>query len=157
VAVPANMLLVSFATGSEPAPICGGIGLRSGELFTAFPGEHFHARISSPSRCGAVRLPMGHLLKYDAALTGEVFPIERGLRCWPFPPPAGRNLRGLHAAAMRVAGARPQDLVDSEAAHGLEQQLFHAIAECLSAGRTDDGARAASQNHAVMVGFEELL
>src|SRR5215469_9091977 len=64
VAVPANMLLVSFATGSEPAPICGGISLRSGELFTAFPGEQFHARISSPSRWGAVRLPMGNLLKY---------------------------------------------------------------------------------------------
>ena len=157
VAVPAKTLLVSFATGTGPAPICGGLGLRSGELFTVFPGEQFHARISGPSQWGAIWLPVESLLKYGAALTGHVFPIAPGLRRWRPRASAGRDLRGFHAAAMRIAGKRPQDIVDSEAAHGLEQQLFHSVAECLSDGWTDEETRADHQNHAVMVGFEELL
>jgi len=158
VAVPTNILLLSFAIGTGPAPICGGIGLHSGELFTASPCEQFHARIGGPSQWGAIRLPLDHLLKYGAALTGKSFPIAPGLRRWKPPASAGRDLRAFHAAAMRIAGKRPEDLVDSEAAHGLEQQLFHTIAECLSLGSAgDDDAHAARRNHAVMIGFEELL
>ena len=59
VEVPVNTLLVSFAVGTGPAPICGGIGLRSGELFTACPREQFHARIGGPSQWGTIRLPLG--------------------------------------------------------------------------------------------------
>ena len=157
IAVPTNIMLLSFAIGTGPAPICGGIGLRSGELFTAFPSEQFHARIGGPSQWGAIRLPLDHLLKYGAALTGKSFPIAPGLRRWKPPASAGRDLRAFHAAAMRIAGKRPEDLVDSEAAHGLEQQLFHIIAECLSVGSAGDGAHAACRNNAVMIGFEELL
>jgi AraC-like DNA-binding protein len=157
VAVPTNTLLVLFATGIGPAPICGGIGLRSGELLTAFPGEHFHARVGGTAQWGTIRLPVNHLLKYGAALTGAVFPVAPGLRRLRPPTAAGRDLRGFHAAAMRIAGKRPQDIVDNEAAHGLEQQLFHSVAECLSEGWTDEETRADRQNHAVMIGFEELL
>jgi methylphosphotriester-DNA--protein-cysteine methyltransferase len=157
IAVPANTLLVSFATGPGPAPICNGVGLRPGELFTVFPGEQFHARISGPTQWGAMRLPVDHLLKYGAALTGKIFPIATGLRRWKPPASVGRDLRGFHAAAMRIARTRPRDLVDSEAAHGLEQQLFHAIAECLSEGSADEDARTTQQDHAMMVCFEALL
>lgn len=157
VAVPTNTLLVLFATGTGPAPICGGIGLRSGELFTAFPGMQFHARIGGPSQWGTMRLPVDRLLKYGAALTGKAFPIVPGLRRWRPPVAAGRDLRGFHTSAVRIAGKRPQDVIDSEAAHGLEQQLFHSVAECLSEGWTDEETRADRQNHALMVGFEELL
>jgi AraC-like DNA-binding protein len=157
IAVPANTMLVSFAAGTGPAPICGSLGLRSGELLTVFSGEQFHARIDGPSQWGAIRLPVDRLLKYGTALTGKVLPIVPGLRRWRPPASAGRDLRGFHTAAMRAAGKRPQDLVDSEAAHGLEQQLFHAIAECLSEGWVDEEAPAARRNHAVMICFEELL
>src|SRR5215472_2382174 len=157
VAVPANTLLVSFATGTGAAPSWGGVGLRSGELITGFAGEQFHARIGGPSRWGAIRLPIDHLLEYGAALTGKALPLAPGLRRWRPPASAGRDLRGFHAAAMRIAETRPQDLLDREAAHGLEQQLFHAVAECLAEGRADGDARTARQNQAVMVGFETLL
>jgi hypothetical protein len=33
-----------------------------------------------------------------------------------------------------MAQTRPQALADAEAAHGLEQQLIHAVVDCLSSG-----------------------
>jgi AraC-like DNA-binding protein len=46
---------------------------------------------------------------------------------------------------------------DSEAAHGLEQQVIHALVECLSAGRVDDEMEAACPHRGILARFEDLL
>jgi AraC-like DNA-binding protein len=69
----------------------------------------------------------------------------------------GKDLRRLHATATRMAEIHPQALVDAEAAHGLEQQLIHAVVECLSAGSWGEGTAAARRHQDMMVGFERLL
>jgi AraC-like DNA-binding protein len=57
----------------------------------------------------------------------------------------------------RMAEIHPQALVDAEAAHGLEQQLIHAVVECLSEGSGGEGTAAARRHQDLMVGFEHLL
>lgn len=157
VAVPADMILISLPIGGEPSAIWGGIGMRAGEIMTLGPGQQVHARTGGRCRWGAIRLPAAELSRYVRALTGAPFAVPPAARSWRPPPAAGRHLRHLHAAALRIAEVRPQALVDAEAAHGLEQQLIHALVECLAAGPVDERTPAARRHQDIMVRFEGLL
>jgi hypothetical protein len=44
IAVPADMVLISFPIGNGALPVYGGIEMRVGEIMTLSPGEHLHAR-----------------------------------------------------------------------------------------------------------------
>jgi AraC-like DNA-binding protein len=159
VAAPADMILMSFATGTgtAPSPTWGGIAVRTGEIVTLGPGQRIHARTEGVSRWGMIRLPVEDLTQYGRALTGAPFAVPSDAQYWRPPPAAGRELRQLHAAAIRTAQARPQALVDAEAAHGLEQQLIHALVGCLSAGSAEEATLAGRRHHDLMVRFEGLL
>ena len=52
---------------------------------------------------------------------------------------------------------RSKALACAEAAHGLEQQLLHAVIECLSAGPAAEEAPAARRHRGILARFEELL
>jgi AraC-like DNA-binding protein len=56
-----------------------------------------------------------------------------------------------------VAETRPEALLGSEAAHGLEQQLIHALVECLSAGSADEVTPAAGRHRDIAIRLEGLL
>ena len=143
VAVPADMVLMSFPIGGASSPIWGGVGMRAGEIMTLGPGQRLHARTDGVCRWGTIRLPVEELTRYGRALTGARFGVSSVARCWRPPPAAGTGLRQLHAAAIRMAQIRPQALVDAEAAHGLEQQLIHALVDCLSARSATSAPRPA--------------
>src|SRR5262249_14224020 len=134
VAVPADMLLVSFAIDDRPAPIWGGMQMRVGELITFGAGQRVHARTGGPCRWGTIRIPGEDLTQYGRALTGAGFIVPCAAR-WRPPRAALRQLRHFHQAAVRRVEARSGVFADTEAAHGLEQQVIHARVECLSAGR----------------------
>jgi AraC family ethanolamine operon transcriptional activator len=157
VAVPADMILVSLPMGDRPAPIWAGIGMRAGEFLTIGPGESVHARTGGPSRWGAIWCPVEVLARYGRALIGATFAVPSVILCWLPPPAVEKDLRQLHAAAIRVAETRPEVLVGSEAAHGLEQQLIDVLVECLSAGSADKGTPAARRHRDIAVRFEGLL
>ena len=70
---------------------------------------------------------------------------------------AGRHLRGLHTAAVRMAASRPQLLVDAMAARGLEQQIIHAIIECLATAKAGNEIRAKLRDQEIMARFHEFL
>jgi AraC-like DNA-binding protein len=157
VAVPADLILVSLPIGDRPTPIWGGIRMRAGEIMTLGPGQRVHARADGPSRWGSIWLPAQDLVRYGRALTGATFAVPTAARSWRSSPAAGRHLRQLHGAGTRMAILRPETLVGAEAAHGLEQQLIHALVECLSLGSADEGAPATRQHQDVVVRFEALL
>ena len=156
-AVPADVILVTFPLSGAPSPIYGGIGSQSGEIVTLGPGEQLHARTAGPSHEGAIWLPISELVRYGCALTGDSFTLPPAVRRWHPPPWAEARLRALHAAAIRLAANDPRVLVDAEAAHGLEQQLIHSVVECL-AGRSEyPDTRSARRHRNIMVKFEQLL
>ena len=157
VAVPADLILVSLPIGDQPAPIWGGIGMRTGEIMTLGPGQRIHARTGGPSRWASIWLPAQDLVRYGGALTGAAFAVPLAVRSWRSSPAAGRQLRQLHRAGTRMAELRPGTLVGAEAAHGLEQQLIHALVECLSVRPADEVTRAARRHQDVLVRFEGLL
>jgi hypothetical protein len=136
-AVPRDMVLLTFPIGSEALPICGGLGAQAGEIMTLSPGAQLHARTDGLSRWGAIMLPVSELIQYVSALTGASFTVPLAVQCWRPPRAAGRQLRSLHAAGSRMAVIHPKILLNAEAARGLEQQLIHTIVECLAFGSTN--------------------
>ena len=156
-AVPADMVMMSFPIGTGTGPTYGGIGMRAGEIATLGSGQQAHTRTDGPCRWGAIWLPVKELVQFGGALTGAEFAVPPFIQCWRPPQAAGKNLLQLHATATRMAEIHPQALVDAEAAHGLEQQLIHAVVECLSAGSGSEITGAARRHQDMMVGFERLL
>lgn len=157
VAVPADAVLVWWPIAGDPAPLWGGKEMQPGEMLTLGPGQRAHTRTGGPCRWGAIRLPEDELLHYGRALCGGRFAVLPALAIWrPAPAPA-RRLIQLHRAAMRTAETRSAALADVEAAHGLEQQLVHALIECLSAGPVAGETSAARRHRDILAGFEDLL
>ena len=157
VAVPADLILVSLPIRGRHGLIWGGIGMRAGEIMTLGPGQRAHARTDGPSRSGSIWLPVQDLARYGRALIGATFSVPSAARSWRSPRAAGRELHQLHRAGTRMAESRPETLVGAEAAHGLEQQLIHALIECLSAGSADEGTPATRRYQDIVVRFEALL
>lgn len=157
VTVPADMVLVWFLIGNVEAAICGGVGVHANELLTACSGQQFHSVSNGATHWGAIQLRRNVLTKYGVRLSGTAFSVRPGVQRWRPPPAASRQLRSLHAAAIRSAVRCPQALADTEAAHGLEQQLLHAVLDCLSNSSTDETSRAERRGQDVMIRFEELL
>jgi AraC-like DNA-binding protein len=155
--VPPDTILLIFQIGYGASPVCGGIGMRAGEIMTLSPGAHAHARVDGVSHWGAIHLPVWELVKYGVALTEGPFPVPTAIQRWRPRRSAVRDLRSLHAAAIRMASAHPQTLIDPEAARGLEQQLIHAVVKCLSVGPAEEATRLGRRQQETMVHFEHLL
>src|SRR3954454_11058962 len=155
--IPADLVLISFPIGGAAAPIWGGIGLQRDDLLLLGPGETGYARTDGFTRWATIRVSIKTLVMYSTALTGAAFDISSLPRHWRPPRRAGRHLRSLHTAAVRVAASRPQLLVDAMAAHGLEQQIIYAIYECLAEAKAGGGIRAELQDQEIMARFHELL
>ena len=156
-AVPPDKLLITLPMSDLPSLVCGGIALRAGEIMILNPGGETHARTDGASRTAGVFLPVGELTRYGSALTGGRFTIPAAAQRWRPPPKARRHLRSLHTAAIRMAATHPQTLVSAEAAHGLEQQLIHAIVECLAEGSAGTPGQSGRRHQDLMVRFERSL
>lgn len=156
VAVPHDLVLISFPIGTAPSPIWDGIRVRPGEIMIIGPGQRAHARTDGPCRWGAIWLPVEQLIRYGRALNGAPFDVPSVARCWRSPRAAGRHLSQLHAAAIRIAETRPQLLVNAEAAHGLEEQLIDALVNCLPTGLAV-GGMIVRRRHDIAARFEALL
>jgi AraC-like DNA-binding protein len=156
VTVPAGTILVSFPIEEGPSPVWGGTEVRTGEMITFGRGQRLHTRTLAPSRWGTIQAADQQLAHYGRALSGAAFVVPPAAR-WRPPPAAMRRLRHLHRGAIRMAEARAGALTDAQAAHGLEQQLIHALIECLATGLTDHETSAACQHRGILARFEDLL
>jgi AraC-like DNA-binding protein len=155
VVVPAGMVLVAFPIDRGPSPVWGGIEVRPREIITLGPGQRAHARTIGPSHWGAIHVLGQQLAVYGRAVSGTRFAIPSAAR-WRPPAAAVRDLRGLHRAAIRMAEARAAAFTDIEAAHGLEQQLLHALIECLSEGCEEETATD-RRHRSILARFEDWL
>jgi AraC-like DNA-binding protein len=156
VTLPSDMLLVSFPIEEGPSPVWGGIEIRTGEMITFGRGQRMHSRTLGASRWAAIQVSDQQLARYGRALNGAGFVVPPAAR-WRPRPAAARQLRHLHRAAIRMAEARAGALTDAQAAHGLEQQLIHALIECLATGLTDHETSAARRHRGILSRFEDLL
>jgi len=153
--VPADTLFVSLLAGDRPGPIWGGVELRVGEMITLGPGQRIHWRTDGLCHWAAIQLPAEELAQYVGALSGATFVVPPVAR-WRPPRAAFRQLRHFHQVAVRTAKARSGVLADKETAHGLEQQMIHALVESLSVGPIDEETAAACRRRGILARFEDL-
>ena len=86
-------------------------------------------KVSTSPGCIAVRPQIGAGRSPATRENRRALPVR-----WRPPRAALRELRHLYQAAVRRDEARSDVLADLETAHGLEQQLTHALVECLGNG-----------------------
>jgi hypothetical protein len=157
VAVPADMILVSLPSGRSPGPIWGGVRLAAGEIVTLGAAQRLHTRIDGPCRWGSIWVPEAQLVRYGSALTGTAFALPAATRWWRPRPAPIRHLRHLHSAAIDLVESRSRAVIDGEAAHGLEQQLIHALVDCLSNSSTIESTPLTCKHRNIALRFEALL
>ena len=156
-AVPTDMVLVSFPIGDQPGPMWGGIRPSRSEFMTFGPGHRVHMRTQGPCRWGAIWFPARELAGYFHDLTEVALAIPSVAQTWRPPAAPGRRLLQFHGAAIRAAEARPETIINAEAAHGMEQQLIEALVECLSAGVSNEETATRHRHRAIVARFEEFL
>jgi hypothetical protein len=66
-------------------------------------------------------------------------------------------LLSLHRAAIHAAEARSFTIVDVDAAHGIEQQLIHALIECLSSSSRDQETPTDHRHRSMLAQFEDMV
>ncbi len=124
IAVPSDIVLMSFPIGTGAGLVYGGIGMRAGEIMTLGPGQHVHARTDGPCRWGAIWLPVKELVQYGSALTGVPFVVPPFMQCWRPPQAAGKDLHRLHATATRMSRPARAGCADYWHRSGLGRPYF---------------------------------
>ncbi|HEX5327739.1 MAG TPA: helix-turn-helix transcriptional regulator, partial [Acetobacteraceae bacterium] len=155
-AAPAGTLLVSWPSRCGPAQVWGGVTLRAGEIVTTGPGRLVQIRTSGPCRWCRISLPAAELGGYGRALKGAAFAVPHAMRCWRVPPAPFRRLSQLHEAAVRMTEERMEAGMDAATAHGLEQQVIHALVDCLS-GPADVAPAAEERHQEIIADFAALV
>jgi hypothetical protein len=156
ITVPNSKILIALGGGAHPAPIWGGFALQTGEILTLGAGSRVHVRTDGRCQWSVILISEGDLARYGGEFVGSTFAVPVGIRLWHPPRTAGRQLRHLHAAAIRAVEFRQGELIGRDAAHGLEQQITVALIECLSVSSLTAETPAVHQCHEIMTRFETL-
>jgi hypothetical protein len=140
--VPPDMISVTLPPYPDGSVTWDGVGARPGEIVTHGPGHRFNETTRGPSRWSAVWLSARILADAIRTTHGATFSVPLGEVHWRPPRAAFRSLVSLHGAAIRATATRPKLVTAEGAAHGLEQQMMTALAECL--GGSTVGRESAS-------------
>jgi AraC-like DNA-binding protein len=153
---PNQRVVLSFPIGSSSL-LFGGSHLRNGDVVLHCRGERMHQRSNGGCQWGLISLSAEQLAASSKALRGQ--PVA--------PPPTNRILRplraetsilqGLFRRACHFAESRQKLIEHPEIARAQEQEMAHAIVDCLTAGGADHIDKTRQQHAAVMVRFEEAL
>lgn len=155
VVVPDDTIMIALPIDHGPWPIWAGIEMDASQILTLGPGERLYMRTRGFCRWGTIRLAASQLSIYYHAIIGEQIAFPP-LAYWRPPRAALRRLLHLHRAAVHAAEVRSRALVDVAAAHGLEQQVIHALIECL-AKMPDQETPADCRHRDVLARFEAVL
>ena len=150
-------VFVSFPTHFDQPPVWNGVELHLGDIVFHSLGECGHQRVNGPSRWATISLTPERLAKYGTLLADIELvapPVGRILRP---PASAATRLRRLHGKACRLAETKPDIVAHQEVARSLEQDLIHALVECLAAEAVHDNTVARPRHASIMARFEDFL
>jgi AraC-like DNA-binding protein len=157
IALSPARVFVSFPTGAGPSLTYGGLGLQFGDVVFHSRGERMHQRTDGESQWGLMSLPPEQLAACGKALTGlELTSPSAGRALRPSRGAAVRLLR-LHSKACRLAETRHKLIANPEVARALEQELLHALVNCLTADDANGNLKTRRHHADIMVRFEDAL
>jgi AraC-like DNA-binding protein len=131
--------------------------LQFGDVVFHSRGERTHQRTSGESQWGSISLPAQQLASFSKALTGLEITS----------PPVGQVLRPTRTAvtrlltlfskACRLAETKHKLIANPEIARALEQELLHALINCLTADDAGGNLKTRRHHADIMVRFEDAL
>ncbi len=148
---------VSFPTNTGALLTYGGLGLQFGDVVFHSRGERTHQRTNGESQWGLISLSPEQLAACSKALTGTGIARHRkaaycGRR--GVPP---KLCCGYHSKICRLAETKHQLIANPEVARALEQELLHALVNCLTAGDAGGNLKKRRHHTDIMVRFEDAL
>ena len=151
--LPAGRTVVSFRTRPGPSLRRGGVEKTPTTLIVSAESDYYQES-AGPVHFGSMSLPTEEML----GTVGEVKQVPSGgaILISSRPEAMARLLR-LHTKAGDLAEKTPEIIADSNAAHGLEQALIHAMLDCVSQGRVDSDRSAVRRHQLIMRRFGQLL
>ena len=150
-------VFVSFPTSEGPPLTYRGLGLQFGDVVFHSRGERTHQRTNGESQWGIISLLPEQLAACGKALTGsKITPPLAGRVLRPSRSAAVRLLR-LHSKACRLAETRHQLIANPEVARALEQELLHALVNCLTADDANGNLNTMRHHADIMARFEDAL
>jgi len=148
---------VSFPTNAgAPLKYCG-IDLRFGDVVFHSRGERTHQRTDGGGQWGLISLPPKELAASSKALTGTSIATPPEGRVLRPSQSAARRLLRLHSKICRLAETRHELVANSEVARALEQELIHALVNCLTVGDAGGNLKKRRHHTDIMVRFEDAL
>jgi AraC-like DNA-binding protein len=157
ISLPPEQMFLSFPVGAVSL-ISDGFALRNGDMVLHSRGERTHQRSNGACQWGLISLSPNQFASCSKALIGQAIAPPHASTI--LRPARAHVLRFQHlfAQACRLAEAAGQKLIERpEVARALEQELLHAIINCLMANETDDNPRTRLNHAAVMIRLEEAL
>ena len=150
-------VFVSFPTNADSSLHYSGQGLQLGEIVFHKRGEKSHQRTHGDGQWGLISLQPEQLAACGEALTGlGIVAPRQGLILRPSRSAARRLLR-LHAKACRLAETRPELIAYPEVARAIEQELLHALVNCLTTKDASSNLDVRRRHTEVMTRFQDAL
>jgi AraC-like DNA-binding protein len=142
-------IFLSFPLGATSL-VSEGFVLRNGGMVLHGRGESVHQRTDGSCQWGLITLSPGQLENCSKALArGQIVPSRASRILHPAHADVSR-LQHLFRNACHLAEARYKPIERPEGARALEQELLHAVTNCLAVDETDDNRTR--RNHAVVIG-----
>jgi AraC-like DNA-binding protein len=157
VSLPPERVFVGFPGNSGSLPTWGGMKLKSGEIVLHGRGERVHYRTNGTNRWGCVSLAPDHLAAYGRAIAGFDLAAPSMGRILRPTRRARAELLSLHAQVCHLAETKPKMITHREVARSLEQQLAHALVNCLVADEVYDPPLTKQHYRGIMERFEKAL
>ena len=155
VALPPTRANISFSINRSAGLIYSGLGLNAGDIVFHALGERAHQRTFGEADWCLISLPPEQLAACSKALNGQsISQPSDGLVISPKAGAAGA-LMSLLSRACRLAETRC-DLMN-EVARSLEQDLLHAIVNCLASENAEVISRRRRRQAEIMIRFEDAL
>jgi AraC-like DNA-binding protein len=131
--------------------------LQFGDVVFHSRGERMHQRTNGESQWGLISLPPEQLAACGKALTGQKITSPPGGRVLRPSRSAAVRLLRLHSRACRLAETRHELIANPEVARALEQELLHALVNCLTADDANGNSKTRRHHADIMVRFEDAL
>lgn len=156
ISLPPERMFLSFPVSTVPLA-CDGVILRNGHFVLHGRGQGVHQRSGGACQWGLVSLSAEQLANSSKALTGREIPIPHTTRILCPSRAEASGFRSHFRQACRLAETRKKLIEHPEIARALEQEMLHAIVNCLVADEMNDNSKARHHHAAIMVRLEEVL
>jgi AraC-like DNA-binding protein len=157
ISLPPERVFVGFPRNSGSLPTWGGMKLRSGDIVLHGHGERMHYRTNGTSRWGYISVAPEHLAAYRRAIDGFDLAVPSMGRILRPTRRAKAEMLSLHAQACHLAETKPKMIAHPEVARSLEQQLAHALVNCLVADNVCDPTPTERHYRTIVARFEKVL